>query len=186
VAEAEKKLAVLKKSPALKAALKKEQEQIDEQSASETEVSAKLHAYMSGRADDEAALASMIVQAMHQINDQAEHSKNEAKRLVAKRAFGGLWVAGIESGQEELESRHFEKAEACFELMSKVSDSPWPVLLLAETYAAEGNKKQAMRQLKEAVRRGMKDAEAIESNDRFQILKADPEFQKLVQTLKAK
>lgn len=186
VPQAEKKLAVLKKSSAFKAALKKEQEQIDQQFASETEVSGKLHAYMSGRADDEVTLASTIVQEMRQINDQAEHSKNEAKRLVAKRAFDGLWIAGIEDGQEELESRHFDKAEACFDLMSKVSDSYWPLLLLAETYAAEGNKKQAVRELKEAVRRGMTDAEAIESNDRFQILKTDPDFQKLMQPLKAK
>jgi hypothetical protein len=185
VAEAEKKLAALKKSPALKAALKKEQEQIDEQSASETEVSAKLHAYLSGRADDEASLASAIVQEMRQINDQAEHSKNEAKRLVAKRAFGGLWIEGIESGQEELESRHFEKAEACFDLMSRVSDSAWPTLLLAETYAAEGKRKQAIREVQEAVRRGV-GADAIESNDRLQVLKTEPEFQKLVQALKAK
>jgi hypothetical protein len=152
----------------------------------EAEGSAKLHTYMTGGADDEVTLASTIVEEMRQINDRAEHSKNEAKRLVAKRAFGGLLVAGIESGQEELESRHFEKAEACFVLMSKVSDSPWPVLLLAETYAAEGKKKQAIRELKEAVRRGVEDAEAIEASDRLQILKTDPEFQKLVQTLKAK
>jgi dienelactone hydrolase len=185
VPEAEKKLAALKKSAALKAALKKEQEQIDEQAASENEISGKLHAYISGSAEDEATLASTIVQEMHQLDDQAEHSKNEAKRLVARRAFAGLVVEGIESGQEELESRHFGKAETCFDLMSKVSDSPWPVLLLAETYAAEGNKKQALRELKEAMRRGV-GAEAIESNDRLQILKTDPEFQKLVQAAKAK
>jgi len=185
VSEAEKKLAALKKSPALKAALKKEQEQIDEQAASENEVSGRLHAYLSGRGEDEATLASTIVQEMHQLKDQAEKSKNEVKRLVARRAFAGLFVEGIESGQEELESRHFDKAEACFDLMSKVSDSPWPVLLLAETYAAEGNKKQTLRELKEAVRRGV-DADAIESNERFQVLKPDPEFQKLVQAAKAK
>jgi len=185
VPEAEKKLVALKKSPALKAAVKKQQEQIDEQAASENEVSGKLHAYVSGSAEDGTTLASTIVQEMHQLNDQAEHSKNEVKRLVARRAFAGLFVEGIESGQEELESRHFDKAEACFDLMSKVSDSPWPVLLLAETYAAEGNKKQALRELKEAVRRGV-DVDALESNERFQVLKTDPEFQKLVQAAKAK
>jgi len=186
VAEAQRKLALLMKSAALKAALKKEQDQIDEQSALETEVSAKLHAYISGQADDEITLANSIVQAMLRINNQAQHSKNEAKRLVAKRAFGEVWVAGIESGQEQLESRHFEKAEACFDLMSKVSNDPLPVLLLAETYATAGNQKQAIRELKEAVRRGLMDANAIESNDRLLSLKTDPEFQKLVQTLKAK
>jgi dienelactone hydrolase len=186
VSESEKKLAALKKSAALKAALKNEQEQIADQASLETEVSAKLHTYLSGRAVDEVTLANTIVQQMRQIKDQGEHSKNEAKRLVAKRAFGGLWVAGIERGQEELESRHYGKAEACFELMSKISDTPWPVLLLAETYASQGNWKEAVRELKEALRRGLKDSEAIESNDRLQVLKTDPEFQKLVQSLKTK
>ena len=69
--------------------------------------------------------------------------------------------------------------------MSKVSDDPWPVLLLADTYASQGKKKEAIRDLKEAVRRGLKDADAIESDDRLQVLKTDPEFQKLVQSLKS-
>lgn len=184
--EAETKMETLKKSHAYKAALKKEQEQIDEQSASENEILAKLHAYMSGKADDQTALATTIVEQMQQIKDQSERSKNETKRLVAARAFNGLWIAGIESGQEELQSRHFEQAEACFDLMTKVSDSPWPALLLAETYVARGNKKQALRELKEAVRRGFNDAEALESNERLKTLQTDPEFQRLLQSLKTK
>ncbi len=69
--------------------------------------------------------------------------------------------------------------------MSKVSDNPWPLLLLADTHASQGNKKEAIRVLKEAVRRGLKDADVIESDDRLQVLKTDPEFQKIVQALKA-
>jgi len=183
--EAEKKLASLKKSAALKAALKSEHEEMDEQSSLEGEVSAKLHSYMSGRADDEVTLGNTIVQEMRQLNNQAEHSKNEAKRLIARRAFGEVWVSGIETGQQELAARHFDRAASCFELMSKVSDNPWPLLLLADTHASQGNKKEAIRVLKEAVRRGLKDADVIESDDRLQVLKTDPEFQKIVQALKA-
>jgi dienelactone hydrolase len=183
--EAEKKLVSLKKSAALKAALKSEDQEMEEQSALEGEVSAKLHTYMSGRADDEVTLGNAIVQEMRQLNDQAEHSKNEVKRLIARRAFGEVWVSGIETGQQELAARHFDRAEACFELMSKVSDSPWPALLLADTYASQRNKKEAIRELKEVVRRGLKDAEVIESDDWLQVLKTDPDFQKIVQALKA-
>jgi predicted Zn-dependent protease len=122
---------------------------------------------------------------MRGLTDQAEHSKNEVKRLIARRAFGEVWVSGIETGQQELAARHFDRAEACFELMSKVSDSPWPALLLADTYASQRNKKEAIRELKEVVRRGLKDAEVIESDDWLQVLKTDPDFQKIVQALKA-
>jgi tetratricopeptide (TPR) repeat protein len=150
----------------------------------EAEVSAKQRAYTSGAANDPITLENDILQAMRRLHDQAEHSRNDTKRLVASRAFGELWVAGIESGQEDLEAGHFEKAEACFDLMSKVRDDPWPVLLLADTHAAAGKKKQAIRDLQEAVRRGLTDARAIESDDRLQILKADSDFQKLIETLK--
>jgi dienelactone hydrolase len=186
VAGSEKKLEALKKSSALKAALKNEQEQIADQSALESEISAKLHAYMSGTADDEITLGNDLLQSMRQLKDQADRSKNATKRLISRRAFDEVWVAGIESGQQELESRHFGRAEACFALMSKVRDDPWPVLLLAETHAAAGNKKQAIRDLQETVRRGLTDASVIESNEKLQVLKADPGFQKLVQGLKQK
>jgi dienelactone hydrolase len=186
VAESEIKLATLKTSGAVKAALKNEREQIAEQSALEGEVSPKLHAYMNGSADDSMTLGNDIVRAMRRLDYQAEHAKNETQRLVSKRAADGLWVAVIEAGQQELESRHFEKADACFELISRVRDEPWPLLMLAETHALAGDKKRAIRDLQEAVRRGLKDAEAIESNDRLQVLKPDEEFQRLLQELERK
>jgi hypothetical protein len=40
--------------------------------------------------------------------------------------------------------------------------------------------------VREAVRRGLTDASVIESNERLQILKADPDFQKLMAELKPK
>jgi dienelactone hydrolase len=186
VRESENKLAALKKSAALKAALKNEREQIDDQSVLENEVSSKMHAYVNGIADDSITLGNDILRSMRRLAEDAEHSNNETKRLIARRALDGLWVAGIENGQQELESRHFEKAGACFDLMSKVRNDPWPVLLLAETHAAAGNRKLAIKDLREAVRRGLSDANAIESNERLQTLKADPDFQKLIEELKHK
>ncbi len=185
-AESEKKMAALKNSSALKRALKNEREQIAEQSALEGEVSPKLHSYMNSPADDTMTLSNEIVQAIHRLDYEAEHSRNETERLVSKRAADDLWVAGIEAGQEELESRHFEKADACFELISKFRDEPWPLLLLAETHALAGNKKQAVRDLQQAVRLGLTDAEAIESDSRLEALKPDTDFQKLVQELEHK
>jgi hypothetical protein len=184
--EYESKVEVLKKSAALKAALKNERAEMADQSALENEVSTKMHAYVNGAAEDSITLGNDILQAMRRLAEDAEHSRNEMKRLVARRAFDELWVAGIENGQQELESRHYEKADACFDLMSKVRDDPWPVLLLAETHAAAGNRKLAIKDLREAVRRGLTDAAAIESNERLQTLKTDPEFQGLMADLQHK
>jgi hypothetical protein len=143
-----------------------------------------MHAYVNGTADNSITLGNDILQAMRRLAEDAEHSKSENRRLVARRAFDELWVAGIEQGQEELGSRHFEKADAWFDLMSRVRDDPWPVLLLAETHAASGKRKLAIKDLREAVRRGLSDASVIESNEKLQTLKEDPDFQKLMATLK--
>jgi dienelactone hydrolase len=184
VAEYEKKLESLKKSTELKTAFKKEHEQIAEQTAIEDEILPKLGAFTDGSADDPVALGNEISREMALVKSQGEHAKNEVQRLVSARAFAGLWVEGIETGQREFESRHFEKAEACFQLMSGVTDDAWPMLLLAETRTAQGNKKQAIKDLREAVRRGLKKPETLEEDDKLQNLKSEGEFQKIVDELK--
>jgi dienelactone hydrolase len=185
VKDFEVKLELLKKSPALKKALKQEHDQIEEQFALEREISPKLRAYVDGNSPDQTSLRVEIVQAMARLKDRSIHEKDEDKRLVYSRAFDDMHVEGIENGQQELQSRHFEKAETCFQLMAEVTDGPWPVLLLAETHAATGKKKQAIADLQQAVRRGLNDADAIESNRQFDVLKSEPEFQKLLADLRS-
>jgi len=60
------------------------------------------------------------------------------------------------------------------------------VLLLADTHAAAGNRKLAIKDLQEAVRRGLKDWAVIESDPQLQGLKSDPDFQKLVVGMEGK
>jgi predicted esterase len=179
-----RKLEALKQSDGLKAALKSERDQIEEQFALERDIAAKLRDYERGSVADPNTLRTQILQAISGLKDQAAHAKNESKRLVSGRAIEDLWVEGIENGQQELEAKHFDRAEACFELMSQVKSEPWPSLLLARTHLAWGKKKQAIRDLKESVKRGYKDADAIESDSEFQTLKTEPEFQKLVAELR--
>ena len=54
------------------------------------------------------------------------------------------------------------------------------------THAAAGKKKQALSDLKKAVHRGLKDADVIDSDERLQVLKVEPEFQKLLAELRQK
>jgi predicted esterase len=186
VTSASAKLAALRQSAAVKAALKNEQEQISEQLRIEREISPKLRTYESGDVADPNALRVEIVQAMNGLKDQAAHAKHEEERLVLQRAFQDMMVEGIENGQQEFQAKHFDKAESCFDLMRQISDEPWPALLLAETRAAMGNKKQALKDLRDAVHRGLKDAEVLESDKQLQVLSADSDFQKLIAELKAK
>lgn len=180
------KLAALKQSPGFKAALRNEQDQIAEQFTIEREIAPKFSAYASGDVPDMTALRLEILQAMAGLKQQAAHAHSDEHRLVLRRAFNGMIVGGMENGQQEFHARHFDKAESCFDLMRQISDDAWPVLLLAETRAAMGNRKQAIKDLREAVRRGLKDADVIESDTQLHSLREEPEFRKLIAEMKSK
>jgi dienelactone hydrolase len=186
VKDATQKLTALQQSAALKAALKIEREQMSEQLKLEQEISQKIASVADNSMADVTALRLDVRQQMGALNDQAKHSKNEQKRLISGRAFSGIFVGAMEDGQQQLAARHFEKAEAYFDLMKQVSDDPWPVLLLADTHAVAGNRKLAIRDLQEAVRRGLKDRTVIESDPQLQGLKSESEFQKVVAGMEGK
>ncbi len=186
VEEQAKQLGALKESVALKKALKAEQQEIDEQFSLEREILPKLRDYSAGNAADLNALRLDIMQALGGLRDRANRAKEERKRLIYSRAFDDIRIEEIENGQQELEARHFAKAETCFALIAEATDDPWPLLLLAETHAAAGNAKQAVHDLQEALRRGFKDAELLESDPLLQVLKQDAAFQKLLAGLKGR
>ena len=186
VKETTAKLAALQQSPAVKAALRNEQDQISEQGRLEQEILPKIAALADNSTQDATSLRIEVRQQLGALNDQAKRSKNETKRLIAGRAFGGIFVGTMEDGQQQLAARHFEKAEIYFDLMRQVTDDPWPVLLLADTHAAAGNRRLAIKDLQEAVRRGLKDRTVVESDPQLQSLKADPDFEKLLSGLEEK
>lgn len=184
VADAQEKLADLKGSSSLKAALKKEDSQIEEQFSLERAISPRVRAYVNGTSSDLNALRLDILQAMAGLKSEADHARDETRRLVAGRALEDLWVEAIENGQQELQAGHFEKAETCFDLMSQVRNDPWPFLLLARTHAAAGKSKRAIADLQQAVRTGFKDADVIASDEQLQSLSSDASFQKLLLQMK--
>jgi dienelactone hydrolase len=181
--EATNKLAQLKNSARLKAAFQAEQDQIAQQSTMEGAILPKIEAYITGKTDDSPGLKDSIQQSMHNLDDQAEHSKDEIKKLVSRRAADGVWIATVERGEQELASHHFQIAENCFQLMSQMRNGFWPFVMLADTHAAEGKSKQAVKDLREAMHRGLKETEVIESDDRLQVLKDDPDFQTFLREL---
>ena len=182
------KLAALKASPELKQARKKEQEAIDQQRAITQELSSDLSRVGEADLDQQQTLRGAILDSMAGLEKKAERAKNDEARLISLRAFNELWVQGIEAGQAALQNhKQLAKAELYFQLMSAATpDEPWPALLLAETAAARGDKKRACKDLREAVRRGLKNSDAIELDPNLQSLRNEPDFQQIVAELKAK
>lgn len=187
VSQYQAKLAALKSSPDLKQALKKEQEQTDQQRSLTQQLSSNISQVGETSLDVQPDLRAAIVEGMTSLKNKAEHSKSEDMRLVQLRAFNDLWAQGIEAGQAELENKRYDKADYYFQMMSSISpNEPWPVLLLAETSVARGDKKRALKDLHEAVKRGLKNPDAIDKDTNLAALRSEPEFQQIVAELKAK
>jgi dienelactone hydrolase len=181
------KLAALKRSAFLKEALKKEQDEIREQESLIQTISGQLSRLGDIGIRDQSSLSESVREGMNQLKEDAAHSKNTEKRLVRLRAFHDLWAQGIEAGQAELLAKHSARAENYFQLMADVApDAWWPLLLLAETRSTMGNHKQAIKDLREGIRRGLKNAEVIEKDESLQALRSEPEFQKMLSELTAK
>ncbi len=186
VSKYQQKLAELKSSLALKEALKKEQDQISEQQSLMGETAPRIEQLANLQSDERIAMRGEISSAMSHLKAEAKSNKNEQKRLVFVRAFNALWAEGIEAGQAQFEAKHLATAQEYFQLMSELDDDPWPSLLLAETHTAMGNRKQALKDLRDAVKRGVKRPEVFEKDKNLQALASDPDFQKLVAEMKTK
>jgi tetratricopeptide (TPR) repeat protein len=186
VGEFEKKLTALKQSSDLQKALKQEQREIADQALLTADLSSKLTAFNESTADQRLSTRTDLVDGVRALKSQAAHSE-PARRLVLLRAFNDLCVQGIEAGQAQLEGKRFDRALSYFQLMSEITpDEPWPALLLADTHTLMGNKKQAIKDLHEAVRRGLKNADFLEHDSNLENLRADPEFLNIVAGLRAR
>lgn len=188
VSQFQTKLAALKNSAELKQAFKNEQEAIDKQRALTQDLLSKLGQAADTTLDIQQALAAAVSDGMATLKRQSEHEKKEEMRLVYVRAFNDVWVEGIEAGEAELNiKKHYRSAEFYFQLMSNVTpDQPWPVLLLAETAALRGDKKRALKELREAIKRGVRHPESLEEDANLQSLRSEPEFQQIVAEVRAK
>lgn len=180
-------MTALQKSPDLKQALRKEQDAIDQQDSLARELSSKLSQVGGATLDTQLALRADIVNGITSLKHDAGQAKNEETRLVCLRTFNQLWVEGIESGQAAMENnRDFARAEFYFQMMSDVTpNDPWPALLLAEANALRGDRKRACKVLREAIKRGLKNPEAIEKDANLQSMRPDPEFQQIIAGLRA-
>jgi dienelactone hydrolase len=185
ITEYEEKLAALKKSSGLKAALNQERDEIEEQHALTASTSALLGKFADAGWDDRLSFKRDIWDAFAHLETEAKRASSDSRRNLYRRCFNDLWAQGIEAGQSQLVERHPDIAINYFQLMAEVApQEPWPALLSAEAYAASGNKKDALKSIREALRRGLKNPDAIEKDRNLEALRTDPEFQKLVAGMK--
>lgn len=110
------------------------------------------------------------------------------QRRVARRVLSGLTVALFERGTELLETlKLYAEAIKTFRLVIEVNpDRAGGFYYLAWAYAANGDKKRALENLRTAVSKGFSDLAAINENKAFSSLTADPQFQSILQAIEVK
>jgi tetratricopeptide (TPR) repeat protein len=200
VNEAEQKLTEYKNAREVKDAIRDEQQQISKQRDLEKqfwslvaerdrnrreEGRESLNDSRPDQGPDASVRLSTMLSALRKDSDGAD---DNGKRRVARRVLGGLLVALFERGTDLLETRKlYVEAIKTFRLVTEVSpDRAGGFYYLAWAYAANGDKKRALENLRNAAGKGFSDATAISDNKAFSGLADDPQFQTILQTIRDK
>jgi predicted esterase len=184
-AEAEAKLGSLKRSPELKKALEKERQEVEKQQRLEDEAAASVARFSENPASFDPEVRSSLVTSMQRLRRNGQNSKEDGERRIYKRAANALFARLVEEGQRRKLAGKFSEALPFFELLSEAApERAWPPLLIAETRAAMGDHKRALKALRQAANTGHIDAEMLEKDQDLAPLFRDPEFHKIVEDLR--
>jgi hypothetical protein len=133
------------------------------------------------------ASESIQARAASQIRQLRQNSTREnkpEKKRVLLRALSGVAVYLEETGDSLIAKKQFRTADFYLELgVEAVPDWPWSHLQLARSYALEGSKKNALRELRrvrELTTAPAAFAEQLRSSD-FDRLRDDPDFRALAE-----
>jgi len=186
VVEYESRLATIKNSKAFKDALHREQRDIDLQASLTGTASSEITGLAMNEGQEQIRLRQNVDATMTDLRRRMKAGSG-AERALYVRAFNHLFVQGMEDGEEALRQDHQAQAAVYFELMAGAApDTAWPLLRLAATRVKIGNKKAALKALEEAVKRGVKNPDSLTQDPDLQPLASEPEFQKLVEEVRAR
>lgn len=182
-ADAKTKLQSLKASSELKKALDKERRDVEMQQRLEEDANASIVRFFANPFDSE--LRSLLLTDMQMLRRNGQRSKEESEARIYLRAQNALFARLVEEGQRRKIARKFNEALSFFELLSEAApERAWPPLLVAETRAAMGDHKRALKALRQATHTGHITAEMLQKDQDLAPLFRDPEFQQLAEELR--
>jgi len=120
------------------------------------------------------------------IKRRRESEKKGWRNRVAERAFSQVTARLFEAGDGKLREKDFAFAITLFELLSaSAPDNPGPFYQLARAYARAGKKKETIRAVEQAVRRGFNRPDLLQQEE-FSSLRGEIEFEKLLDAVARK
>jgi predicted esterase len=197
VAGVKKKINQLRDSPEVKSGIRNEQQQIKKQREIETRIDALLAARernskeaspdgdrSSEGLDPETRLTGIFAE----LRKQSGRTEDSDERRVARRVLEGVFIGLFEQGTNQLQAqKRYDEAVRTFKLATEVNpERAGAFFYLAWAYAANGNKKQALRALQAAVDKGFADPAAIEGTKAFDSIRDEAQYQQIIQTMRSK
>ena len=135
--------------------------------------------------ENRAAATARFFQAFDTLRLQSNRPENDAERMAARRVIVSSWADLNEAATADMEAGRFARATAMLELMGRMRPENAGVdYRLARAFARAGNKNAAVQALRNAVRKGVSDAAAIEAEADFESLRGEEGFRELLRSLK--
>lgn len=107
------------------------------------------------------------------------------EQIIAKRLLAELSSKAISDGQTYLDQKDGPRATITFQIASQINPGhPNLLAALAGAIALNGERKKALKTLSEAIAAGFNDYETLENDSIFAGLRSDPEFLKIIASLK--
>jgi predicted esterase len=198
------RVADLKNSKEIKQQLRQEKEEIDKQMARERELQ-----LLKSRALDRAATAPGNSASDAGINNSTEASQDRAaaladlKRTIAslrkkseesspdrnvlRRVLQGFFVECYETASSLMQAKNYALAAANLEVAAEIRPDGRGVFFdLACAYSRLKDKNKALAALKKAVDNGYADLHSLESEADLELIRTEPEFQRILASFKSK
>lgn len=176
-------LEALKSSKELKKALEEESKEAERQHQLTRDIAPAVARFAANPSDTEAR--DTVLSGMERLKQTARKTKDARERRIRQRAFDALFADLIETGQQRKAKGKLSEALPFFELVSEAApERPWPALLIAEARFATGDRKGALKAVRQAAKTGGITAEILANDSGLARLSSDPEFQKIVEELK--
>jgi tetratricopeptide (TPR) repeat protein len=173
----------LQKSKDVIKAMKREKATIENQKRLENEIFALLDGAMEG--GERAFRRQDLIREFINLREQADQTGNETEHLTAARVLSLFWMRLNEDAASDLQNKNLGNAALRLELMARIRPENAQVhYRLSRIYALSGHKKDALGALRTAVAKGFNDAAEMETNPDFETLRMNPDFIRILDSLK--
>ena len=185
VAEFERKAASLKMTQSFKNEVKMESDAEQSYRRRATDFARMLA--QSGQPEEHEIALSDARKSIARARKQASGAKTEDERREARRLLALFSITLREQANLHRYQKDYGALLDCWLLVDEVRpDVPQTLYQLAVAYALNGNKKQTLETLKRAIDKGWKDAQEIAHNTAFDLVRREPAYQQLIESIPPK